>query len=97
MDNMVLSVNILLLLGLVLYWKYGRRNISWPPGPRPYPLVGCLPQLISSGKPLSEMVRHHRKVYGDISSLPLLQMNIGDCRDIKGISELPLIQLILKR
>ena len=77
-DNIILLVNILLLLVLVLYWKYGRKNVSWPPGPRPFPIFGCLPQLISSGKPLPEMIRHHRKLYGDISAFPLLRMNFGD-------------------
>ena len=78
MDNMILSVNILLLSVLVLYWKYVRENRSRPPGPRPYPFIGCLPQFISFGKSLPEFGRHHRKMYGDISSIPLMKMNIGD-------------------
>ena len=76
--NMILLVTIFLVLLLVLFWQYGRKDRYLPPGPKPYPFVGCLPQLISSGKPVPEMIRNHRKLYGDISAFPLVRINLGD-------------------
>ena len=76
--NMILVVLILFLSVLVLFWKYGRKHVPRPPGPKPYPFIGCLPQFISANVSIPEMVRHHRKTYGDISSFPLMRMNLGD-------------------
>ena len=85
MEDIILYVNILILLLLILFWKYGRNTSPGPPGPRSFPFLGCLPHLISSGKPLPVIVKNHRKIYGDISAFPLVRMNFGDIETLNDL------------
>ncbi|KAJ5647291.1 cytochrome P450 [Penicillium lividum] len=69
---------LLFLLFPVGYFATRSRGPPLPPGPKPYPIIGNLPQLVK--KPLPEQLTEWHKLHGPIISFwsgPRLMISIG--------------------
>ena len=69
LDPVTLSIFLVVLCLSWYLFSNTKRNL--PPGPRCWPLVGCIPYMIRANKPFNELLMDLNRQYGDIVRLKI--------------------------
>ncbi|OWM77690.1 hypothetical protein CDL15_Pgr017090 [Punica granatum] len=78
MDLLDILILVFTALLLCLWWRYSSTNVAknLPPGPRGWPLVGNLAQVILQRRAFIFVVRDLRKKYGPIFTMQMGQRKL---------------------